>query len=94
MSTSIPAEETEEEEEEGPIKEEETKEEANDNMDEQNAITESSSELSVSEPTFIEKTEVVISESSVKIVSETQCLEIDNDAEPFYRKLISQAHSN
>ncbi|XP_050594303.1 uncharacterized protein LOC126924161 isoform X20 [Bombus affinis] len=74
--------EEEEEEEEGPIKEEETKEEANDNMDEQNAITESSSELSVSEPTFIEKTEVVISESSVKIVSETQCLEIDNDAEP------------
>lgn len=72
----------EEEEEEGRIKEEETKEEANDNMDEQNAITESSSELSVSEPTFIEKTEVVISESSVKIVSETQCLEIDNDAEP------------
>ncbi|XP_060825383.1 uncharacterized protein LOC132912196 isoform X9 [Bombus pascuorum] len=72
----------EEEEDEGRIKEEETKEEANDNMDEQNAITESSSELSVSEPTFIEKTEVVISESSVKIVSETQCLEIDNDAEP------------
>nr|XP_033203502.1 uncharacterized protein LOC117164501 isoform X16 [Bombus vancouverensis nearcticus] len=75
-------EEEEEEEGEGQIKEEETKEEANDNMDEQNAITESSSELSVSEPTFIEKTEVVISESSVKIVSETQCLEIDNDAEP------------
>ncbi|XP_043600485.1 uncharacterized protein LOC122575522 isoform X5 [Bombus pyrosoma] len=75
-------EEEEEEEEEGRIKEEETKEETNDNMDEQNAITESSSELSVSEPTFIEKTEVVISESSVKIVSETQCLEIDNDAEP------------
>ncbi|XP_033175869.1 myosin-10 isoform X16 [Bombus impatiens] len=75
-------EEEEEEEGQGQIKEEETKEEANDNMDEQNAITESSSELSVSEPTFIEKTEVVISESSVKIVSETQCLEIDNDAEP------------
>ena len=71
-----------EEDEEARMKEEEAKEEANDNTDEQNAITESSSELSVSEPTFIEKTEVVISESSVKIVSETtQCLEIENEAE-------------
>ncbi|KAK1125171.1 hypothetical protein K0M31_006511 [Melipona bicolor] len=72
-----------EEDEEARMKEEEAKEEVNDNADEQNAITESSSELSVSEPTFIEKTEVVISESSVKIVSETtQCLEIENEAEP------------
>ncbi|XP_076759521.1 uncharacterized protein LOC143428486 isoform X15 [Xylocopa sonorina] len=62
--------------------EEETKEDANDNVDEQNVITESSSELSVSEPTFIEKTEVVISESSVKIVSETQCLETGNEPVP------------
>ncbi|CAL7938435.1 unnamed protein product [Xylocopa violacea] len=62
--------------------EEETKEEANDNVDEQNVITESSSELSVSEPTFIEKTEVVISESSVKIVSETQCLETGDEPVP------------
>ncbi|XP_026674018.1 uncharacterized protein LOC108630709 isoform X4 [Ceratina calcarata] len=67
----------EEEYEEG--KEEEAKEEANDNVDEQNVITESSSELSVSEPTFIEKTEVVISESTVQIVSETQCLENDDE---------------
>ncbi|XP_043788930.1 xin actin-binding repeat-containing protein 2 isoform X10 [Apis laboriosa] len=78
-------EEEEEEEEEEQVeeelraKEEEGEEESNDNMDEQNAITKSSSELSVSEPTFIEKTEVVISESSVKIVSETQCLEIESE---------------
>ncbi|XP_061941769.1 uncharacterized protein LOC107996281 isoform X14 [Apis cerana] len=71
------SEEEEGEEEESRGKEEEGEEESNDNMDEQNAITKSSSELSVSEPTFIEKTEVVISESSVKIVSETQCLEIE-----------------
>ncbi|XP_026301395.1 uncharacterized protein LOC409665 isoform X21 [Apis mellifera] len=71
-------EEGEGEEEELRGKEEEGEEESNDNMDEQNAITKSSSELSVSEPTFIEKTEVVISESSVKIVSETtQCLEME-----------------
>ena len=71
------------EDEEARLKDEEAKEEGNDNADEQNAITESSSELSVSEPTFIEKTEVVISESSVKIVSETtQCLEIENEVEP------------
>ncbi|XP_012136240.2 uncharacterized protein LOC100877689 isoform X15 [Megachile rotundata] len=56
------------------------KEETNDNADEQNVIVESSSELSVSEPTFIEKTEVVISESNVTIFSETRCLE--NETEP------------
>ncbi|XP_054015634.1 uncharacterized protein LOC128892244 isoform X12 [Hylaeus anthracinus] len=69
------------EDEEIGAKEEEMKEEANDNADEQNAIAESSSELSVSEPTFIEKTEVVISESSVTIVSETKYLESGNDSE-------------
>ncbi|OAD53256.1 hypothetical protein WN48_10565 [Eufriesea mexicana] len=80
------------EDEEAQGKEEEAKEEANDNVDEQNAITESSSELSVSEPTFIEKTEVVISETSVKIVSETQCLEIDNDVEPVDEDLQLRNH--
>ncbi|CAK9824890.1 LIM domain and actin-binding protein 1 [Anthophora retusa] len=68
----------EEDEEEAQMK----VEEANDNIDEQNTITESSSELSVSEPTFIEKTEVVVSESSVKIVSETHCIETGTDGEP------------
>ncbi|KOC63684.1 Xin actin-binding repeat-containing protein 2 [Habropoda laboriosa] len=75
----------EEDEEEGQMK----VEEANDNIDEQNTITESSSELSVSEPTFIEKTEVVVSESSAKIMSETHCTEAGTDAEP-----VDEEHSN
>ncbi|XP_076678328.1 uncharacterized protein LOC143374242 isoform X4 [Andrena cerasifolii] len=63
--------------------EEEMKEEANDNADDQNAIAESSSELSVSEPTFIEKTEVVVSGSSVTVSEETKCPGYGNDdAEP------------
>lgn len=66
----------------------EGKEEINDNTDEQNAIAESSSELSVSEPTFIEKTEVVISESNVTIFSETRCLETGNESESLIEEQI------
>ncbi|XP_046143031.1 xin actin-binding repeat-containing protein 2 isoform X11 [Osmia bicornis bicornis] len=76
---------------EPPIEEEEEvegKEEINDNTDEQNAIAESSSELSVSEPTFIEKTEVVISESNVTIFSETRCLETENESEALIEEQI------
>ncbi|XP_076241823.1 uncharacterized protein LOC143183907 isoform X6 [Calliopsis andreniformis] len=58
------------------------KDESTDNADDQSAIAESSSELSVSEPTFIEKTEVVVTEGSVTIYTETRRLEYGNDAEP------------
>ncbi|XP_076295314.1 uncharacterized protein LOC143216287 isoform X10 [Lasioglossum baleicum] len=59
------------EDEEVAQKEEEVKEEVIDNVDEQNAIAESSSELSVSEPTFIENT----------VFSETKCHETGADSD-------------
>ncbi|XP_033341577.2 uncharacterized protein LOC117229286 isoform X13 [Megalopta genalis] len=62
-------------------REEEVKEEANDNADEQNAIAESSSELSVSEPTFIEKTEAIVSDGNATIFSETKCPETGADSD-------------
>ncbi|XP_078051283.1 uncharacterized protein LOC144477432, partial [Augochlora pura] len=62
-------------------REEEVKEEANDNADEQNAIAESSSELSVSEPTFIEKTEAVASDGNATIFSDTKCPETGPDSD-------------
>ncbi|KAG7190558.1 hypothetical protein KM043_006655 [Ampulex compressa] len=62
------------------LAQEESKEETNEavedqNVEDQNLIAESSSELSVSESTFIEKTEVVVSDSSVTIFSETKCVD-------------------
>nr|XP_031843018.1 uncharacterized protein LOC116431550 isoform X6 [Nomia melanderi] len=52
-----------------------------DNADEQNAIAESSSELSVSEPTFIEKTEVNVSDGNATAYSDARCLEPGTDSE-------------
>ncbi|XP_076229522.1 uncharacterized protein LOC116431550 isoform X6 [Nomia melanderi] len=52
-----------------------------DNADEQNAIAESSSELSVSEPTFIEKTEVNVSDGNATAYSDAKCLEPGTDSE-------------